>query len=120
MDRTFADVLSDHDLYVLLQYVGLEVTAKAQSDSGGGLRQAFSNTSIGLFRYEFSDDTELELRATINPDDWDHLIEVQFAHKFSDAFEAVLGATVFGGDADTFFGQFDENDRLFIRLTYSL
>ncbi len=57
VDRTFADVLSDHDLYVLLQYVGLEVTANARGESGG-LRQAFSNTAIGLFRYEFSDDTE--------------------------------------------------------------
>lgn len=120
MDRTFADVLGDHDLYILLQYVGLEVTAKTQGETSGGLRQAFSNTAIGLFRYEFNDDTELELRATINPDDWDYLIELQFSHKFSDAFEAVLGATVFGGDADTFFGQFDENDRLFVHLIYTL
>ncbi len=120
VDHTFADVVSEHDLYVLLQYVGLEVTANAQGDIGGGLGQAFSNTAIGLFRYEFSDDTELELRTTINPDNWDYLIELQFSHKFSDAFEAVLGATVFGGEADTFFGQFDENDRLFVRLTYTL
>ncbi|ETX00550.1 MAG: hypothetical protein ETSY2_38855 [Candidatus Entotheonella gemina] len=34
VDRTFADVLSDHDLYVLLQYVGLEITAVA----GGSIR----------------------------------------------------------------------------------
>ncbi len=105
---------------MLLQYVGLEVTANARGESGGGLRQAFSNRAIGLFRYEFSDDTEWELRATINADDWDHLIELQFSHKFSDAFEAGLGATVFGGNADTFFGQFDENDRFFVRLTYTL
>ena len=120
VDRTFADVLFDHDLYVLLQYVGLEVTSKARDPQPGGLSQAFTNTAIGLFRYEFSDDTELEWRTTINLDKWDHLLEVQFSHKFSDALELVIGGTVFGGDADTFFGQFDENDRVFLRLTYTL
>ena len=120
VDRTFADVLIDHDLYVLLQYVGLEVTAKARDPRSGGISQAFTNTAIGLFRYEFSDDTELELRATVNLDKWDHLIEVQFSHKFSDALELVIGSTVLGGKANTFFGQFDENDRVVFRLTYTL
>jgi hypothetical protein len=120
VDRTFSDILSDHDLYVLLQYVGLEITAPAQSPTSGGLRQAFSTTAIGLFRYEFSDDTELELRATINLDELDHILELQFSHKFSDALEGVIGINVFGGDPDTFFGQFDDNDRFFLRLTYTL
>ncbi len=120
VDRTFADVLVDHDLYVLLQYVGLEVTAKAQAPRFGGISQAFTNTAIGLFRYEFSEDTELELRATVNLDEWDHLIEVQFSRKFSDALELVIGGTVLGGEANTFFGQFDENDHVFLRLTYTL
>ena len=120
VDRTFPDVFIDHDLYVLLQYVGLEVTSNAREPQRGGINQAFTNTAIGLFRYEFSDDTELEIRATINLDEWDHLLELQLSHKLSDAIEVVIGSTVFGGDANTFFGQFDDNDRLFVRLTYTL
>lgn len=120
VDRTFANLLGDDDLYVLLQYVRLEVTKEAREPQRGGIGQAFANTAIGLFRYEFSEDTELELRATINLDDVDYLLEWQLSHKFTDALEGVIGVQVFGGGTRTFFGQFDGNDRVFLRLTYTL
>ena len=120
VDRTFADVFIDHDLYILIQYVRLDVTSKARDQASGGISQAFTNTAIGLFRYEFSDDTELELRATINLDECDHLIEAQLSHNFSDIVELIIGGTVLGGDKATFFGQFDKNDRVFLRVTMTL
>jgi hypothetical protein len=118
-DRTFANLVGEHDLYVLVQYVGLEVTRQARLPSSAGLSQAFANTAIGLWRYEFSDFTRLELRATVNLDKLDHLLELQWSHKFTDALEGVIGVQVFGGGRQTFFGQFDGNDRLVLRLTYT-
>ena len=120
VDRRLADMISDDDAYILLQYVRLEVTEAARRQPDGGIGQAFANTAIGLFRYEFSHETELELRATTNLDDLDYLLEWQLSHKFSDALEGVIAIDLFGGGSQTFFGQFDGNDRLFVRLTYTL
>jgi len=54
-----------------------------------------------------------------SPSDQDFLLIPEIWHAFTDRLHVAVGATVFGGQQpDTFFGQFDRNDNVYIVLRY--
>ncbi|MGC9363265.1 MAG: DUF1302 family protein [Fidelibacterota bacterium] len=71
------------------------------------LKGSFRNETIlpmWLVLYNFSNDSYLS-RISL---DW----------KFADSFTITFGADILGGGADTIFGQFDQNDNLYLKLRY--
>jgi hypothetical protein len=61
----------------------------------------------------------LSLFAFYSPAEQDYLLQPQVNYRVSDRFSTTLGANLFGGKKrTTFFGQFDQNDNLYLTLRY--
>ncbi len=57
--------------------------------------------------------------AYFSPNDKDYYLLPSITHKFSDKLALTAGANIFGGEEDyTFFGQFDENDNVYLSLRF--
>lgn len=47
------------------------------------------------------------------------MVRPKVSYEFTDSIKATAGVDLFGGNAATFFGQFDENDRIYSELEYT-
>ena len=50
----------------------------------------------------------------------DFFLNPEVSYQFTDRLWAAFGGNVFGGSAETFFGQFDRNDNVYLAVRYSL
>ena len=78
------------------------------------------NSIIGNLSSRFFEETlEDKLSGIYNIEDQDYLIIPQLDYDFSDTVNISLGAQFFGGNDDTLLGHYDQNDSLFVNVTYS-
>jgi len=79
----------------------------------------FDNTMTVLARKDFLRETfTLELFAYIGLNEGDSLVRLKATYKLVDGFDILLGANIFSG-TDGKFGQYDDNDMLYLKLKYS-
>lgn len=83
-----------------------------------GFNRVFTNSPALRVDFTFSERTSLGFGGGINLDDDDFVARVQLSHKFTDAYQLVTGIDSFAGDAESFYGNWEENDRLFVFGTY--
>ena len=121
LDYTRSNVLFDHDIFVILEYVGEEVTREGEGfDGGAGLDSLLVNAIAGNITYEFTEYTKLELIGVVDLYQGDdYYFQPQLIHQMTDDFEITVGLDLIGGPSDTFFGQFKDNDRVFVKLKYT-
>lgn len=105
-----------------LEYLGEEVTRSLPM--GGDLVQTgfdrvLTDTAIGRVVLSFSDRTRLEVGGTFNFADDGYLARVAIRHTAIDALEIQAGFDLLEGDTTSFYGNWDDNDRLFVFSTYS-
>ena len=75
--------------------------------------------TISLDRWLARQTWRLYFFAYYSPVDNDYYILPSITHKLSDSLAVTAGANIFGGEQDhTFFGQFDENDNLYVSLRF--
>ena len=120
IDYTRSDVIFDHDIFVILEYVGEDVTKEGSGfDTGSSLDRVLVNAIAGNITYDFTEYTKLELRGLVDfYQGDDYYFQPQFVHQMTDDFEITVGLDILGGPSDTFFGQFKDNDRVFVKLKY--
>jgi len=79
----------------------------------------FDNTMTVLARKDFLRETlALELFAYIGLNEGDSLLRLKATYKVSDGFDVLLGANIFSGTTGKF-GQYRDNDMLYMKLKYS-
>ena len=66
----------------------------------------------------FNHNLELRLRYNYTLSDSSYYLEPSITLKYFTNLEIALGANILGGDRDTLFGSFKENDQLFLRAKY--
>jgi hypothetical protein len=120
-DYTKSNILFDHDLFVILEYVGEDVTKKGGGlDTGTPLDRVLMSALATNIQYEFTEYTKLEVRAAIDfYQGNDYYVQPQIVHEMTDNFEITVGFDILGGPTDTFFGQFRDGDRLYVKLKYT-
>ncbi len=120
-DYTKSDILFDHDLFIIVEYAGEEVTEKGSAlDTGTALDRVFMSAVATKITYEFSEYTRLEVKGAVDfYQGNDFYFQSQMVHQVTDNFEVAVGVDVLGGPRDTFFGQFKDNDRMFAKLKYT-
>jgi hypothetical protein len=69
-----------------------------------------------LLRYQT---LKLSLFSFYGPVAGDFLLNPEITYHFTDHLWASLGSNIFGGPADTFFGQLDRNDNVYLAVRYS-
>jgi hypothetical protein len=81
------------------------------------LRHLITLRLTQLLRYQT---LRLSIFAFYSPSDWDAYVIPEVRYSFTDALWGAIGANLFGGEEDTtFFGQFDENDNIFVTARYA-
>ena len=68
---------------------------------------------------KFSEDTLLKFGLIQNFELQDSYISVELSHQLSDDFKITTGLDVLNGSADSLFGQWTNNDRLFLSTSYN-
>jgi hypothetical protein len=121
IDYTRSDVIFDHDIFIILEYVGEDVTKKGDDfDTGSSIDRVLVNAIAGNITYDFTEYTKLELRGLVDfYQGDDYYFQSQLIHQMNDNFEITVGLDIIGGPSDTFFGQFKDNDRVFVKVKYT-
>ncbi len=84
------------------------------------LKDQFENTMTFLARKDFLRETlALELFAYIGLNKGDSLVRIKATYKLVDGFDILLGANIFSGDTKGSFGQYGNNDMLYMKVKYS-
>ncbi len=66
-----------------------------------------------------NDKLKPEIIALVSYSDGSTMIRPKVSYEFSDAVIGRVGADMFAGDATDFFGQFDDNDRVYTEIEYT-
>ena len=69
-----------------------------------------------LLRYQT---LKLSLFTFYSPVARDFFANPEVSYQFTDHLSATLGGNIFGGPAETFFGQLDRNDNTYLAARYS-
>jgi hypothetical protein len=104
----YAEIMSDFDAYKRALPTGFARKEKYRDIVTLRLTQLLEHQT-----WDFS------LFAFYSPADNDYLIRPRVTYKVSDNLSAALGANLFGGEKrTTFFGQFDQDDNVYLTVRY--
>ncbi len=123
IDYTWANVIYDHDIFLILEYMG-DTTTQSREDKrtafASGLGRVFSNSFLSTIIYKFSDTLELENKLLFNMNHHlSYVIKPEVHYDISDELKLTLGVDFIEGVQDTFFGRFDKDNRSYFFLRYS-
>ena len=122
IDYTFADLFPGQNLRLILEYAGEHVTRKGRALDGvppTGIGRSLDHSVLGRAVYEINERAAIELQAVFNLGGGkDFYLQPSFRYDVRDDLRIVVGADILSGSADTFFGQFDSNDRIFFIVEY--
>ncbi len=123
IDYAWTDVIKDHDIFLILEYMGEKTTQSRQDErpsSGSGLGRVFTNSFLSTITYKFSDTLEVETKLLFNLDHHlSYVIKPEIHYDITDELKLTFGIDFIEGVQDTFFGQFDNDDRSYFFLRYS-
>ncbi|RJP73948.1 MAG: hypothetical protein C4532_03755 [Candidatus Abyssobacteria bacterium SURF_17] len=124
IDFRQSDIVFDHDLFAIVEYIGEHVTNEGEStfpiQTEAMVNRVFSNSLFVHIEYEFSDYFRLDFEGMVNLDNGeDYFLKPEFSYDINDNLTIALGFDFLWGPNDTFFGQFDESDRIYTKLTYT-
>jgi len=116
---TFPETFTDHleKIMATVEYAGLSVTRDRPEDSrfsDAGFGRGLTNSVLGRVTFKFSEDTQFEVAGAYNFDDGDYTAEAVLMHKAFDRITVETGYQLFEGPEGSFFGEWNDNDRLFI------
>ncbi len=119
-ETTLNDVILEHDLRIIIEYIGEAVLLENEQNAGGGLGRAFSSTFAGRLTYELSAFVRFEAVGAIILDGPDNgFLELTFEWDATDNLTLTLGYDLIAGNEDSFFGQFKDEDRVFGKVRFS-
>ena len=123
IDYTWTNVIHDHDIFLILEYMG-DTTTQSREDErpafASGLGRVFRNSFLSTLTYKFSDTLELENKLLFNTDHhMSYVIKPEVHYDISDELKLTFGIDFIEGVEETFFGQFDNDDRSYFFLRYS-
>jgi hypothetical protein len=120
-DYKKSDILFDHDLFVIFEYIGEHVNHESESlDTGASLDSIFKSAFATNVTYGFTEYTKLEVVGIIDVYQGDdYYVQPQLVHEVTDDLEITAGLDLLGGPSGTFFGEFKDNDRVFVKLKYT-
>jgi hypothetical protein len=104
-----------------LEYAGEGVdneNTRPVSTFSTGFNRVLVNSVLGLVDFVFSEETSVRAGGGINFNDDDFFVHAEITHKLIESLKLRAGVEVFSGPEMTYYGTWDENDRLFVITTY--
>jgi hypothetical protein len=104
-----------------LEYVGESIDnhhTRPPTTFSTGFNRALVNSALALVDFVLSEETTVTLGGGINFNEDDFSSRAQISHELVENLKLDAGVEVFSGPSDTFYGNWEENDRLFVFSTY--
>lgn len=104
-----------------LEYAGEGIdnrNTRPRSTFSTGFDRFLVNSAAALIDFVFSADTTVRVGGGINFNDEDFVVRGEITHKLIESLKLRAGVDVFTGPEMTYYGTWDENDRLFVYTTY--
>jgi len=122
IDYTFADIRPGQNLRLILEYAGERVTSYGHDRDGvppTRLGRYLDGSLLARAVYEINESASVELKACANlRSSNNYYIQPSFTFDVNESLRLTAGLDIFVGSSDTFFGQFDQNDRFFLSVEY--
>ena len=83
-----------------------------------GFGRALKNAMLTRINFKFSEEAALEFNASYNLDDEGYSTQLKITHRPTDYLEFSGSLESFGGSADSFFGEWSNNDRFSFLMAY--
>jgi hypothetical protein len=83
-----------------------------------GFNRVLVNSAAALVNFVFSEDTSVLVGGSVNFNDDDFYVRSELSHKLIENLRLRAGVDVFTGPEMTYYGTWDENDRLYVFTTY--
>ena len=118
MDRTFNDLISDNNLFVLIQWIQ-EIPKNDVEYRKDDLNHIFRKSISGTFEYELGEFARLSLQGVYNIKSEDYYLRPNFSYNITDGVTLNIVGDILGGGSDSFFGSFRNNRRMQLKLKYN-
>jgi len=120
VDRTFPALPIGESLWAILQYA-------PEPPPRGPLNRQEVNPRLHPFRqavvanavWKYTEFIRLSFKGYVNLERGDFVLQPEFSWQPIDSMTIVVGGDVLGGETNTFFGQFRDNDRVRFRVSYA-
>jgi hypothetical protein len=122
--RTFyaPEMLQDvEEITLAVEYVKEKISHVRDPSSAyvsSGFGRTLTNSLLLNLELKFSEDTLLTFGLVQNFDQQNSYVSMEFSHQVVDDFEIKLGLDILNGPAESLFGQWTNNDRLFLNTRY--
>ncbi len=121
-DRTFSRIAASHDLYLNLQYLfdSAQVPVLEPSELGfaNPLRHFYRHALTSLLEYRLDPFRKFLTKVFFNLAEQDYVVQTEFNWKPWDGWSWSVGLDLVGGPTDSFFGAYENNDRLRTAITF--
>jgi hypothetical protein len=118
----FSDTIeSVEEVTLALEYVKEKISRHRDPTSAyvnSGFGRTLTNSLLINLELKFSEDTLLKFGLIQNFDLQDSYVSTQLSHQLNDEFKVSIGLDVLNGTSDSLFGQWTNNDRLFLSTSY--
>ncbi|MFQ6113561.1 MAG: hypothetical protein ACE5NG_05660, partial [bacterium] len=118
VDRTFSNLIVDHDLFVLVQWIQ-EIPKTDVQYRKDDLNHIFQKSITAKLEYELGDFSRAILEGVYNFKRKDYYLRPKFTYDIADGTSLNIIGYILGGDSDTFFGSYRDNKRVQVRINYS-
>lgn len=119
-DRTFYDLVGEKDLLVLLEWSHeVRTPDRGAPYRATDLNHVFRKSIFGRLELGLDAFSAVDLEGVydVATDDW--YVQPGASWSFADGLELLLDLDLLGGPGDSFFGSYEDNSRLHLRLKYS-
>lgn len=114
-DRSFNNLLFDKDLFFAVEWSQQEAKTDIDYESND-LRHLFDKTLFLKADIELSSDSELLFESLYDFSDEDYLIKLSHEYKMTEEIKLATNIFIMGGPQHSFFGQYQNNNRLQFKL----
>jgi hypothetical protein len=121
LDR-FELIESVEEVTLAMEFVKEKISRHRDPTSAyvnSGFGRTLTNSLLMNLELKLSEDTLLKFGLIQNFELQDSYISVELSHQLSDDFKISTGLDVLNGSADSLFGQWTNNDRLFLSTRYN-
>lgn len=108
------------DIFFVLEYAGENVTQKRDDSSiysDKSVGRGLTDNIIASIRFKLNEDIFVKTTWVHNFSDGDSLVDIVGESQLNEHLKIIYGYQWFSGDEVSFFGQWDENDRFYLRIS---
>ncbi len=120
IDYTFRDIAPEKDLFVLVQWIReFRIDGQDQTYESTDLNHIFQHSLFGKIDLSLGTFAKVTAQGVYNLESEDWLVQPGLEWDIADGVQLRLATDMLGGARDTFFGGFEDNRRLQVRLKYA-